>query len=58
MYCVEIIVILKVYKQMAIDISEDIFASATSTGGLAAVILNWLLPHNINVGEKSIEPDV
>lgn len=37
---------------------ENIFASATSTGGLAAVILNWLLPHNMDVGEKSIEPDV
>jgi xanthine permease XanP len=37
---------------------ENIFASATSTGGLAAVILNWLLPHNMDVGEKNIEPDV
>jgi xanthine permease XanP len=37
---------------------ENIFASATSTGGLAAVILNWLLPHNMDVGETNIEPDV
>jgi xanthine permease XanP len=30
---------------------ENIFASATATGGLTAVLLNWLLPRNLELKE-------
>jgi xanthine permease XanP len=30
---------------------KNIFSSATSTGGIAAVLLNWLLPHNTGAKE-------
>jgi xanthine permease XanP len=36
----------------------NIFSSATSTGGLAAVLLNWLLPRPMEKKEQAIESDV
>ena len=35
---------------------KNIFSSATSTGGLTALLLNWLLPHNFGM-EQSIESE-
>lgn len=35
---------------------KNIFSSATSTGGVSALLLNWLLPQNISM-EQSMQPD-
>jgi xanthine permease XanP len=35
------------------DLIKNMFSSATSTGGLTAILLSWLLPQGPEMGKKS-----